>query len=195
MQINPNDYPYLEDYQSKVGGVEKRIIEIELLLDSFVKIISTTNNEVTDSYDTSKTALNIAENYYKILNQFKRFVTSKNNDENNKVNIFKIISGLELAICELKPITLKEPENEEKINAQFAFFTGLGFLTGFYKESFLHYTYPNLDLIENEELTNLISEHIDFLCMIEGNFHLPYFSNAQTWWALKMLMKELNDRN
>lgn len=192
MNIDENKYPYSADYDKKEGGgVEKRRNEIQLLLDSFIKISEIKN--FTFVSGETEIVNEIVERYYKIVFQFKPFVKSKLGNSDNKLNIYKVISGLELGICDLKPIVIEGEEEREKINAQFAFFVGLGFLTGVYQESFLHYSFPNLNPKEENELTNLITEHIDWLCMLQGNFHLPYFSNAHTWWALKLLLHELNE--
>jgi hypothetical protein len=192
MIINEIKYPYSADYNKKEGGgVEKRRNEIQLLLDSFLKISEVINFSFIS--DKDETANEIVERYYKIVFQFKPFVKSKLGNSDNKLNIYKVISGLELAICDLKPIVIEVEEEREKLNAKFAFFVGLAFLTGVNKESFLHYSFPNLNTTEEDELTSLIKEHIDWLCMLQGNFHLPYFSNAHTWWALKLLLHELNE--
>jgi hypothetical protein len=191
MIIDEIKYPCSASYDKIEGGVGKRRTEIQLLLESFIKISEKSNFSFNS--DIKEIVNEIVERYYKIVLQFKPFVKSKVENSDNKLNIYKVISGLELAICDLKPILIEGEEEMAKINAHFAFFVGLAFLTGVYQESFLHYSFPNLNSTEEDELTNLIKEHIDWLCMIQDNFHLPYFSNAHTWWALKLLLHELNE--
>lgn len=194
--INESIYPYSADYESRnKGSVNKRIIEIKTILDSYLSIKKEQNeSSIINTESSINLSKSITEKYFEIVFQFKPFVVSKLGTDDNRLNIYKVISGLELAICNLKPIQPLDKEERASVNSEFAFYVGLCFLTGFHKEAFLEYTFPNLSDTERKELTDLINEHLDWLSMLQGNFHLPYFSNAHTWWALKLLLHELNEK-
>lgn len=201
--ISLDSYLYLRDYEdkNKDAGL-KRVKEIKNLINAynFVLISPKFNLRGIEKKLIGKGEFKqdveyiVADKYFQNLSFFKKYIESEEGKTETNVNIYKIISGLELAICEVQPFYHEDFDVRKRINSHFGFFVGLGFLTGWYQTDFLHYTFPNLDNDENKELGKLINEHIDWLYILQSQFHLPYFSNAHTWWALKLLLDELNEK-
>ncbi|MCU0326906.1 MAG: hypothetical protein MUF45_16975 [Spirosomaceae bacterium] len=193
-----SNYPYLAE-KGKEG--EKRLTEIRNLINAFFIILD--REDIKSYFGIVDYTLSLAEgaseivcdSYYKNLIYYKKFVSSNYSDD-TKVNRYKIVSGLELSICEIQPIKIENIEKRRLLNAHLAFYVSLGILKGWDDEEnyFINNDLYNLDDVERDELRKFIGEHIAFLRMIQSGFHLLYFSNAQTWWALKMLLKELNER-
>ncbi|CAH0996917.1 hypothetical protein EMA8858_03052 [Emticicia aquatica] len=178
----------------------KRLEEVNLLVESFYGLSKTPDfhdkfgvDEINLIQDAS---LKICDTYYKNLKENKSFMESKDGEEDTRVNRYKIASGIEIAICEVQPFATSSHVNNVRIvNSYFAVFAAIGILMAWEdgNDYLMDYTFPNLNPSEQKEIHRLLIEHIDWLCLVKSNAHLYYFSNAQTWWALRMLLRELNE--
>lgn len=177
---------------------KKRLEEVNLLVESFLGLSQ--NQKFKEKFDLNTLTLidnasqKICDIYYKNLATYKSFVASKNGDE-TRINRYKIISGIEMAICAIQPLIPDNEKNSRLINSYFAVFAAIGFLLAWEDgtDYLIGYAFPNLNPSEQQEIHRLLIEHIDWLCLVDNDSHLHYFSNAQTWWALRMLLKELNE--
>jgi hypothetical protein len=189
------NFSYLLDKGEKGA---KRLEEVSRLVDSFNGLSQNPNFKDKFGLDNLTLIENapkkICDIYYKNLAIYKPFVASKNGEE-TRVNRYKIISGIEMAICEVQPFILNNDAKFRLINSYFAVFAAIGFLLAWEDgtDYLIDYAFPNLNPSEQQEIHRLLIEHIDWLCLVDSNHHLHYFSNAQTWWALRMLLKELNE--
>jgi hypothetical protein len=176
----------------------KRLEEVNRLLESFHRLSQNPKFMGKFGLDTltliEDASLKICDTYYENLATYKSFVASKNGDE-TRVNRYKIISGIEMAICATQPFLPNNGNNSRLINSYFAVFAAIGFLLAWEDgtDYLISYAFPNLNPSEQHEIHRLLIEHIDWLCLVDNNYYLHYFSNAQTWWALRMLLKELNE--
>lgn len=201
--LDLENYPFLKKYEeAKPSAGLKRVQEIKdlattfqtnMMLDFTIGGLTSNSKVIVETGRFRDDAeFIIADKYFQNFEFFMRYIESEDGKETN-ANIYKIISGLELAICEVQPFYHPDFDIRKRINAHFGFFVGLGFLTGWEQTDFLKFSFPNLSESEGTELSKLIQEHIDWLYMLQSQFHLPYFSNAHTWWALKLLLQELNE--
>lgn len=176
----------------------KRLEEVDRLVASFHGLSQNPNFKDKFGLNTltliENASQKICDTYYKNLVLQKAVMESKNG-EITRVNRYKIISGIEMAICEVQPFLLNNDTNLRIINSYFAVFAAIGFLLAWEDgtDYLIDYAFPNLNPSEQQEIHRLLIEHIDWLCLVNNNYHLHYFSNAQTWWALRMLLKELNE--
>jgi hypothetical protein len=176
----------------------KRLEEVNRLLESFYGLSQNPNFKEKFSLDNltliENASQKICDTYYKNLSTYKSFVDSKDGQE-TRVNRYKIVSGIEMAICEVQPFVLNNDNSFRLINSYFAVFAAIGFLMAWEDgtDYLIGYAFPNLNPSEQQEIHRLLIEHIDWLCLVDNNYHLHYFSNAQTWWALRILLKELNE--
>lgn len=194
----PDKYTYLS--KNKEKGL-KRLVEVDDLVNSFKNLFK--NSIFQKKFDINDVTLmeeasqKICDLYYENLEKFKERMVFKEGYA-SRVNKFKIVSGMEIAICQIQPFSTIDSKNERLINAYFALFAALGILMAWkedvYQDYLINYALPNVDESDQKEIDLLLIEHIDWLCYIEGNSHLDYFSNAQTWWALRMLLRELNEK-
>lgn len=191
------NFIYLSEKEEK--GV-KRLEEVSRLVESFYGLSKTPNFIDKFGIDNLELKENASEKicdaYYKNLAQYKSYVASKNGDA-TRINRYKIVSGIEMAICEVQPFVPENDNNPRLINSYFAVFAAIGFLLAWEDgtDYLINYVFPNLNPYEQQEIHKLLIEHIDWLCLVENSshLHLHYFSNAQTWWALRMLLRELNE--
>ncbi|MES2518331.1 MAG: hypothetical protein V4585_09505 [Bacteroidota bacterium] len=189
------NFSYLLDKGEKGA---KRLEEVIRLVESFHGLSQ--NPNFKKKFDLHSLTIvenasqKICDTYYKNLVSNKAVMESKNG-EATRVNRYKIISGIELAICEVQPFVLNNDTNLRIINSYFAVFAAIGFLLAWEDgtDYLIDYAFPNLNPSEQQEIHRLLIEHIDWLCLVNSNYNLHYFSNAQTWWALRMLLKELNE--
>lgn len=192
-----NEYTNLSDMGIKGA---KRVEEVTLLVNSFYQI--TKNVSFREKFGVETVSLKddspqiICDIYYKNLKKYKSFMNPKDGEQDIRVNRYKIISGLEIAVCETQPFITDTNDNTILVNSYFAVFVAVAILMAWEDgaDYLLDYAFPNLDPTEQKEIHRLLIEHIDWLSLIKNDSnHLHYFSNAQTWWAIRMLLRELNE--
>lgn len=191
----------------------KREEEVKIIIDTFFEKLTENENQLLkvllereDAEDKENISIEkrddyaekVCEAYYAYLEFFKRkiLLPPDGGDKEAKVNISKIISGLELAIVNIKPLKVDgNLEATHIVNAHLAFFCAITFLTGWHEDR-----YPNIIKWEQnvlEDLDEFVNEHIKWLIMLNPQAQYPYMSNAQTWRILYLLLieKSKNEQN
>ncbi len=142
-------------------------------------------DEFQESYPsiifTKDAAKNVCEVYFNYLDFFQNYLEPK-----SKVNIYKIVSGTELAIVRVSPIEHDEMDEKSVLNAQLAFFVGFNILFSWagYDNNKADYLFKNL--------SDFVTEHLTWLELLNPQVQYPYLSNAQTWRLLDLLLKKVD---
>ncbi len=168
----------LEDISNLLDELEdrhdipKRISEIQLILDSFIKIYRRDYDVEIELIENAAVKISYFY-YYKMEIEVKDYL-----DENS--NIFKMSSGTELAINYVQPILKSSTtiKSLRVLNAELSLFSALGFLSGwnnidYYLGSGIEALNDSLDTYLNERLKILTNQNIDS--------YLPILFNSQSW--------------
>jgi hypothetical protein len=131
---------------------------------------------------TKEAAQNVCEIYFNYLEFFRDYL-----EPESKVNIYKIVSGTELAIIKIAPIQHDDEETKLALNAKLAFFAGFNILFGWAGYDNDKATY----LFKDEDLGKFATEHLTWLELLNPQVQYPYLSNAQTWRLLDLLLKNV----
>lgn len=111
---------------------------------------------------------------HKLLNEFywllfkERIAPYVKNSSFKRINRYKIVSGLEIAIMRILPFRTKDDGLNKAINANFAFTVA--------KEILIFWGEYNTNL----EISGFNEEHLIWLENLDTYVEIPIFSNAQT---------------
>ena len=162
MDLNSNDF------------FDKRKDELQQIFDEFQESYPT----VVFTKDAAK---NVCEVYFNYLDFFQNYLETE-----PKVNIYKIVSGTELAIVKILPIEHDDEDEKLAVNAQLAFFAGFNILFSWEGYDNRKATYLF------EDLSDFVTEHLTWLELLAPQVQYPYLSNAQTWRLLDLLLKKID---
>lgn len=174
---------YLDDVLQEGGPTEeqrkKRAVEIKTWFGQFVALIGQTRPDKVRDINWIDNAENVINSDYWDL-MFERVKPRiKNHTGSKRADRHKIASLMELLINWHQPITLPDPAQQEKINAQLAYFCALNII-GNWKRI-------NIPLLHASD--SFAREHIAMLESMAktGGEVLPIFSNAASWYLVETI--------
>ena len=156
---------------------QKRLKELNQIFEAFVSHSEIQNSEQI-CYRENAVDLT-CQIYFEYLPYFKEYLENPE----AKVNIFKIVSGTELAIIRAQPIIDDKEDKANELNAQLAFFSGLSMFNGWHRNELDMKDWNDLPFEEDitESVYAFIEEHLIWLQLLNPQSQYPYFSNSQTW--------------
>jgi hypothetical protein len=187
----------------KKNKIAKRLAEFNYWIKTYKKQVHSIGKGVEISFiDNAAQILNdvywsLVENYVRPMVNAKE--ETNGNGESN-ISRFKIISTMELTIMKVFPIKSTDEESERRLNALFAYYTGITILRSYepslkdetfryidsYKESF--------DNIEPNLILSIREEHIRWLAYLDTRATMPIISNAQTWRLFNLCLLALENK-
>ena len=107
-------------------------------------------------------------------------ITEKKGEK--RANKYKVISGTELAIILIQPITHSDIQIRRRLNAELAWFISLTVYqkweetdgTAIEEKKFL-------EILQNDEISAFKQDHLIWLERIDPEFEYPIFCNSQVW--------------
>jgi hypothetical protein len=159
------------------------------------KALSQENGIALSFIDSAAEILN--DVYWILVDNYVRpLVTDERNQENHDqfIGRFKIISATELAIVHVQPILDSDERVERKLNASFAYWVGLNILKTFNPDvnektfGFVDNYKENIEGIDPSEIQTIQEDHVTWLELLDPQVSTPIISNAQTWRLLNLAL-------
>jgi hypothetical protein len=114
------------------------------------------------------------------------YMEAENGDEIITIKLYKIISGLELAIIGFQPIEHEDEDEQAKLNADLAWFIALTVLISWNNHKDAQAIHKAL---ETKDFKGFVTEHQVWLAKLDPRYNYPIFSNSHTWWNFHTALK------
>lgn len=159
-------------FSSEESFFIKRVSELDTIFTAFKSFYEDVEYE-------NESAHRVVKVYFEFLDFFKNYL-----EPDAKANIYKIVSGTELAILRTLPVAHENPQIAVERSARLAFFAGQTILYGWFKDL------KDKDLSSlDSDLAAFSEEHLLWLELLNPEAQYPYLSNAQTWRLFHLLLQ------
>jgi hypothetical protein len=173
IQQNDTNYPNPEAKSKRLQELTNWLKEFQALIEEKGKHISYVDEDV------EKVAERLNDWYWlRRKTDVEPYMIPEENEVNIRINQYKIISGLELAVIGFQPLKHDNDSKRSILNAELAWFIGLTVLI----------EWNNLDrekvyeVIKKNRIDRFITEHTSWLAKLDIQLSYPIFSNSHTWW-------------
>ncbi len=160
--------------------IDERLEKFKIWLDKFAKFnLLAGNNQINYINENMPEVLN--EVYWNCVKDYIHTnITAKNGDI--RANQYKIISGTELAITIIQPITHNDAEKRRELNAALAWFISLTIYQKWEEDEGNAVEEEKfLNILRNNEIAEFKQEHLIWLEKLDPEFEYPIFCNSQVW--------------
>jgi hypothetical protein len=167
----------IDDMSEEEKKIKKRFDEFENTINAFVELY----RDIGEELEFTPNAAKSLNDWYWIRKEtdIVPYMEAENVDKGLKINSYKIISGLELAVIGFQPILHNDENRRSELNAHLAWTLGLSFLIDWHDLDGDTIT----NIIENEsKVGGFVKEHLAWLAKLEVLYIYPIFSNSHTWW-------------
>lgn len=143
----------------------------------------------TDGYrqfDAGKAAQDVCNLYFEQLDFFRGGI----NPAGRELDWSKMVSGTELAIMRVLPLTAPELTEAVLVNARLAFFTAFSQLLGYHEQNSRFRYVENWEFFsrKNQLLREFYQEHVYWLKQVPILNEYPYLPNAHAWRLFYQLL-------